>query len=165
MEALIPNPVDMVIQVAIFFATYFVLRTFVFGPYLELLDKRFAKTEGLKQKAQAQLNEAEHTKEKYLKFISAERKKIHEWVEGERQKIATEEKKIITEARDQVSAELDSKRANLSEQVGSIRGQLMKEVPEFASQIASKLVGKTITINSVSLEHSEKKTLERALRT
>lgn len=146
MEGLLPDS-TLFVQLGLFFATYFVLKHLVFIPYLDLLEERKAKTEGLRQKAAANRERAAELKKKYLEFMTEKRKTITHWLEDERRKIQDEERSIIQEARVEVSGQLDTLRAEIDREKTAVTLELMKEVPTFASQVASKLAGKEIKVS------------------
>jgi F0F1-type ATP synthase membrane subunit b/b' len=142
---LVPD-ITLLVQLGIFFATYFVLKTLVFKPYLELLNERKARTTGLKEQADRDRQQAEKLEVDYDTFIKAERKKVTAWTDDERKKISDEERGIVQAARDAVGKELEDLRVKIQTDTERARKELLPLVTEYSSQIASKLVGHKISV-------------------
>lgn len=150
---LIPN-FTFFIQLGIFFGCYFMLNKFVFGPYLALLERRRAKTTGLKEKAIADRQRAEKLRIDYENFLKSERKNLVAFMDDERKKMAEEEKGIIQEARLTVGKSLQVLRERLKQDVAKSREDLAPLVSEYSSQIASKLLGRKVNVSGVSMERN-----------
>ena len=151
----------LIIQAGIFLLSYGVLRKLVFGPYGQLLKERERKTTLLKQVAQRQMHEAVKTQERYEEFIKAERRKIQRWVEEERKQVSEEEKRIVQSAREGANAKLAALRVRLAQEVVETRKALLPKTAEFASQLASAILGRNVTVSSKT--GSEKGREEAAL--
>lgn len=160
---LIPNS-TLLIQVVIFFACYFVLKALVFKPYLELLKVRAEKTIGLETRANEAVAEAAALKTKYEEHLQVERKKVQAWVEEERRKISEEERKIIQEGRDVASKELDVIRSNSQAELEKAKKELAPLVSEYASAIASKLLGRKVQVSAGDFLSKSSSRSEQAVR-
>jgi F0F1-type ATP synthase membrane subunit b/b' len=136
------------VQLGIFFATWFVLRTFVFVPYLKLLKVRREKTVGLKEKAHHTKDLAAKLQAEYEAFMTTERKKINSWMDQERSKISDEERNIVNAARDTVAEEMQAVREKIQADTDQVRRDLLPLAADFSSQIASKLVGHKVNITA-----------------
>ena len=146
---LVPD-MTLFIQLAIFLASYFVLRSLLFRPYIELLHERREKTLGMKEKAQSDQASAEKHKAEYEEFMRVERKKIAEFTEAERRKIGDEEKKIIDAARAAAAKQQQAVSATLAAEYEKTRAELKGRVPEYASLLASKILGKKVQVGAAS---------------
>jgi F0F1-type ATP synthase membrane subunit b/b' len=142
----------MLIQLAIFFACYWVLRILVFKPYLELLKLRKAKTVGLKENAVAAQARADKLHQEYEAFMTQERKKAAVWTEEARVQVTEEERRIVQEARNRAAQEIDSLNASIERQVALARVELLPQVGEYSSHIATKLVGRKMDATHFSRE-------------
>ena len=145
----------LLLQMAIFFACYFVLRFLVFKPYLALLRARKAKTVGLREQAAGDRQRAEQLQEQYDAFIKAERKKLSTWTEEERKRVNDEERKIVQDARDAVGNELQTLRTKIQSDYDRARKELLPLISEYSSQIVSKLTGKKVTVSASYSPSSE----------
>lgn len=156
---LMPNW-TLFIQLGLFFICYFVMNKFVFTPYLELLDARRAKTSGLKEKAAQDRERADKLKVDYEEFMKSERKKVGSWLDDERKKVSDHERNELTKARNDASAELKKRREQIQAETDKIRRDLAPLVSEYSSQIASKLVGRKVSVSVSALGNKKAATAE-----
>lgn len=159
---LIPD-YTLFIQLAIFLATYLVLRTFVLKPYGELIEKRHERTTGLREAAEKNRQEAERLREEYERFMIEERRKVAHWVEQQRHKTAEEEKAILADARAATGAEIDSVRGRVLTEVEAAQEALTAKVPEFASLMASRVLGYAVHVKEAAPIHKKKVTIEETV--
>lgn len=145
---LIPN-YTVIIQLAIFLATFGVLRFFVFRPYLALLHRRQEKTEGLMAMAAAAREKSEKLRLEYEIFMREERKKLGTWMEEERKKIAEDERRVLQQARNSVGEELQALRKNIQAEISRVERQFSDQVPEYASLVVSKLLGHQVATSLI----------------
>ncbi len=138
--SLVPNW-TLFIQMAIFLASWVTLHFLVFRPYLALIIRRHEKGAGLKEKAASMTERAKALRDQYEIRLKEIRNRISLWVEGERKKIAEEEKGVIQKARDAASSDILASRNAMNVAVGNARKELLPKIEEYSSQIVSKLVG------------------------
>lgn len=155
-ELLTPN-YTLFIQLGLFFICYFFLKTFVFDPYVSLIETRHARTIGLKEKALEDKEKAEKFKQQYESFMKEERKKVGAWLDNERKQIADQEREVVQKARMETSNKLKTVRADVSSETERTRRELSPLVSEYSSQIASKILGRKVKVSASSTE--EKKTV------
>lgn len=146
MSAEISVDKTILIQAGIFVACYGVLRLLVFGPYLKLLEARHARSTELKSDAERRAADAEKLKEQYETLMLSERRKVQRWVDNERRKVADEERAVIQRARDGSTEMLRNFRLQLTRQTVDARKALLPKVYEFASQLASAILGKKVVV-------------------
>jgi F0F1-type ATP synthase membrane subunit b/b' len=132
----------------VFFAAFGVLNRFVFGPYLQVVKARNARTTELKAKTAHQKEEADKLQSEYETFMRAQRKDVAHWLEEEKKKVADEERTIIEEARNKVATHLAATRKQADEQYDIARKELLPLVGEYSSKIVAKLTGKKVTISA-----------------
>jgi len=96
----------LAIQLGMFFVCYFVLKHFVFNPYLNLLELREAKTHGLDAKAVEAEKKAVELEQTLDHRLKSERQKLNQWVDGQRKIIVEKERKTLQEAREQGQSKL-----------------------------------------------------------
>src|SRR5262245_7314670 len=109
-----PPDSTLFIQLGIFLASFVVLKFMVWDPYVKLIHLRHSKTEGLKEAAEKAKVDALTLKNEYEAFMKNERKRVSNWTEEERKKIQSQEKEIVSAARDEVARHLESVRAKIN---------------------------------------------------
>ena len=144
------DPKQIAVQFGLFGASYAVLKTVLFNPYVELLHLRKEKSTALKEKIAAARVRIAHLKEEYDGFLKGERKKISTWQDSERQKVAEEERAIIEKARNQVADQLSKSRKEVDDQVALARKELLPLVSDYSGRIVSKLTGKQISATAAA---------------
>lgn len=143
---IIPN-ITLLIQLGIFFATYFVLSFFVFKPYLKLFKIREEKTSGLMNRARDARVEADRLKNEYENFMQQERKRTATWADEMRRDIAKEERQILNHARREANEALNLVRQGIQQDVEKANTELSPMITEFSSEIASHLLGYEVTVS------------------
>lgn len=152
MEGLVLNKqfgIEFVIQLAIFLSSFAVMKFLVFNPLMELIHIREHKTHGLKHEADEAGKKVLKLKLDYEAFIKEEHKKTSLWLDEEKKKVAQEETKIVQTARDEAALKLEQLRKQIDTEAAKARNDLSPMIADFASRIASKLVGKTVNISGV----------------
>lgn len=147
----IPNW-TILLQLGLFFISFYFLNTFLFKPYLALLDARKAKTSGLKEKAIHDKAQAEKLQHSYEAFMRGERQRLSKWTEEERKKISEAERHEVQRARNEASEVLKKARVELQGAVAKARTELNPMVAEYSSQIASKVLGRKINISGSQVD-------------
>lgn len=154
-----PPDFTLFIQLAIFLASFVVLKFMVWDPYVKLIHLRHSKTEGLKEAAEKAKVEALQLKNEYEAFMKNERKSVSNWTEEERKKIQDQEKEIVSGARDEVAKQLETTRAKINAETVAARKELEPLIADFSSRIVSKLIGHNV---NVPFSAPEKKKEQRA---
>lgn len=142
------------IQLALFLASYAVLKYLVFNPMMQLIELRRSKTTGLVDTSHAQKQKALELQNQYQTFMASERKKVTNWLETERKKVDDEARQTIQVARDQATKELQRQRLEIRTHVAAAHEKLMPLVAEFSGQIASKLLSRPVTVSEKILKES-----------
>lgn len=132
------------IQLGIFFAAFFILKTLVFRPVMELFDAREAATTGAKQDA---LRMEEEAAQKRAHF-EGELRKVKASAGEDRERLRTEAQKLAREltdkARFEATAAQKSAKVRLDGEASGVRERVMRDVPQLAREIASKLLGRSV---------------------
>jgi F-type H+-transporting ATPase subunit b len=139
--------IEFAIQLALFLSSFLIMKLLVFKPMLELIHIREHKTHGLKEEAEEAQQKVAKLKTDYETFIKAEHRKTALQMDEEKKKVAQEESKIVQAARDEAAHKLDGLRKQINVDAEKVRGELSPLVSDFASRIASKLVGKPVKIS------------------
>jgi F-type H+-transporting ATPase subunit b len=133
------------VQLGIFFAAFFILKTLVFGPVLEVFAEREKSIGGAKQEAaklEAEAAEKRAHFEGELRKVRASASEERERLRGEAQKLARE---LTDGARREATSSQKSAKDQLDREVGAVREQALREVPVLAKQIATKLLGRSVS--------------------
>lgn len=140
------------IQVALFFASYFVLSALVYKPYLALLKARREQTIGLIEQAELDKAKAETLRIEYEALMKAERKKIAAWSDEERKKVQDEERAQTQAARDIAAKASEAAREVRDKEKKSAIKSLESSVNEFSSAIVSKMLGRKVQVTGAATE-------------
>jgi F-type H+-transporting ATPase subunit b len=133
------------IQVAIFFAAFFILKSLVFRPVMELFDARKGAIEGAKLEAQRMEEDAAEKRAHFegeLRKVSAAAGQERDKQRSEAQKLARE---LTEQARQQAQQVQESARGRLETEAATARERSLAEVPVLARQIAAKLLGRSLS--------------------
>lgn len=122
-----------------FLLVYAFLSNVVIKPYVALVQKRDALTQGTKDTAVGMRVEAERVVAEYESSMQSARVEAAELREGLRREGQEEEARLVSDARAEVSRRMASSRAALAEQVGAARAQLDRRAEELAEEIAGRV--------------------------
>ncbi len=142
------------IQVALFFASYFVLSALVYKPYLALLKARREQTVGLLEQAELDKAHAETLRVEYEALMKVERKKIASWADDERKKVQDEERLQTQLARDTAAKASEASREVRDKEKKSALKSLESSVNEFSSAIVSKMLGRKVQVTGAAIDKS-----------
>jgi F-type H+-transporting ATPase subunit b len=142
------SPIDLdgsfFIQLAIFFASFLILKGLVFRPVLELFDAREQAMEGARKQAAEMQQDSERKREQLESELRAVRQKAGEDRERRRTEAQKLARELMEKARRENAAMLSSARAQLEVQGTDARTRAQSEVPALARQIAEKLLGRSV---------------------
>jgi len=134
----------LLVYVAVFFALFFVLRTWVFRPMMELFDAREAAIDGAKKDARALEKEAEAK----LAAFEDEMAKVRAEVSAEREKMKNEARRVESDLIERVRKETGKLVADADAEMGReaarVRGEIATTAPALARQITEKLLGRGV---------------------
>ncbi len=135
---------SLLIQLAIFFIAFEMMRRLVFRPMIALFDAREASIDGAKREARRLEGEAEEK----LRAFETEMKKVRTEAGAERdvirQDAARLERELLNKAREDADAMMSEAEAKLDREASKIRADLKVNVPLLAGQIATKLLGREV---------------------
>ncbi len=140
---LIPDS-TLLIQMALFFVAFGLMNGLVFKPYLKLLALRRSRTSDLVKAAEKAKLRAQELQATVDGALRDERTKINSWMDDEKKKISEEERQLLVCARNTAASELETARATINEDVNQARQKLAPLVQEYASQIATRLLGRKV---------------------
>lgn len=133
---------SVILQLAIFFIAFELLRRLVFRPMIALFDAREQAIDGAKRDARSIEGEAEEK----LKAFEAEMKKVRAEAAAERDSIRQDaqrlERELLAKAREEADATLSAATEQMNKDATAIRADMKTSVPALAGQIAEKLLGR-----------------------
>ena len=130
------------LQIGLFFALFFLLRAWVFGPMMRLFDAREAAIDGAKRDAKS----IEADADRKLHEFEAEMKKVKIAASAEREALqkdaAALERDLLAKAREESGAVLAEASTKIAADAAKIREEMKASIPVLAGQIAEKLLGR-----------------------
>ena len=143
------SPIDLdgsfFVQLGIFIAAFFILRSLVFRPVLGLFDAREHAVQGSKQKAEQLEREAEQTRERFEAELRRVRQAANEERDRQRAQAQQLARELTERARRENTATLSSAKAQLELQAVDARKKASAEGPVLARQIAERLLGRSMS--------------------
>ena len=133
---------SLLIQLAIFFVAFELLRRLVFRPMIALFDAREQAIDGAKRDARSIEGEADEK----LKAFETEMKKVRAEAAAERDSIRQDaqrlERELLAKARTEADTMLAEATEKMAKDATSIRADMKTSIPALAGQIAEKLLGR-----------------------
>lgn len=133
-------PHGLIFQGVLFFAFYFILKNFLFAPYIKIFQEREEATAGKRNKVEQMRLESDRLLEQYTQSIedaraTAATERDALLLEGEEL-----EKGIVFKARQAAKESLEQEKEKITQQAQKARAGLNKEVPRLAEEIVGKFV-------------------------
>ncbi|MCX7808047.1 MAG: ATP synthase F0 subunit B [Deltaproteobacteria bacterium] len=139
--ALIDVDSTLIFQLVLFFVLFFILRAFLFRPFLELIDAREKAIHGVLGEAKALANQAEA---KAFQF-DQEMKKLRAELLLEREKLRQEtaalERDLIAQSKAEIEQMLQRADAELEQRKAEVRFELKKKMPQMVEAIVKRVIG------------------------
>lgn len=142
------SPIDLdlsfLVQLAIFAFAFFMLRSLVFKPVMDLFDAREAAIDGSRAEAERMEGDADDKREHFegeLRKVREEASRDRERLRNEAQKLARE---LTEKARRENTATLSSAKAQLDLEAKDARDKAIQEIPQLATAIAEKLLSRSL---------------------
>jgi len=135
---------SLFIQMGIFFVAFFILKSLVFKPALDLFDARNAAIEGAKLEAIQLEKDAVQKREHFeseLRKVATSANEDREKLRAEAQKLARE---LTEQARTEALAAQKAAQEQLDAQANAVRKKALADVPSIARELTSKLLGRTV---------------------
>ncbi len=142
---LIPNPVHLALQMAIFLVTLFGLNFLVFRPVLRLIEKRKSLTEGYRLEAEGLSQKTEGLIDQYENKMKAARE---DGLGAKAQLTKSGELKageILQASRQAVEASLEQHRHELQGEAKEAQLALRKYTRDLSEEMAQKILGRKVS--------------------
>ena len=139
-----PPDISFVVQIASFLVLWFGLKRLLFDPALRVLEDRDRRTVGERHVADGLRKTAALSAEDYERRMHEIRVKLAAGAEDSLNVIRTEERKILSDAREQASAQLTQLRDSLGRQASDARPALAAEAHALAGHMLERVIGRPV---------------------
>lgn len=126
----------------VFLFTLWALNRLLFKPLLNVLDQRRSLTIETREEASQKTQYREALLREYLEKIKEQKQKGYQLVEAVRKETLEERRKRIFEARSEAESLMNKARAEVNEEVESVKRELKRDAEEIAEIIADRVLGK-----------------------
>lgn len=126
----------------VFLFTLWALNKLLFKPLLNVLDQRRSLTVETREEASQKTEYREALLREYLEKVKQEKQKGYQLVEAVRKETMEERRKRIFEARSEAESLMNKTRAEVNEEVESVKQELKRDAEEMAEIIADRVLGK-----------------------
>jgi len=132
------------VQLIVFFIAFFLLRSLVFKPIMNLFEAREHAIEGTRLEARKMDIEAEEKRDSIVTRLQEARETANEQREKLRIEGQSQARELMSKAREQSEHLLAETRQRLDTEAESVRKEVSVLVPALARQIASKLLDREV---------------------
>ena len=139
-----PPDISFVVQIVSFLVLWFGLKRLLFDPAMSVLEERERRTVGERHAADGLRKTAELSAADYERRMHELRVRLAGDAEATLNGIRTEERKILSDAREQASGQLMQLRDRLGRQASDARPALASEAQSLAGQMLEHVIGRTI---------------------
>jgi len=139
-----PPDISFVVQILSFVVLWFGLKRLLFDPVQHVLEERERRTVGERHVAAELRKAADQSGADYERRMRELRVKLAGEAEETRNTIQGEERKILSDAREQASAQLMQLRERLGRQASEARPALASEAQTLAVQMVEHVIGRPV---------------------
>lgn len=139
-----PPDITFAIQVASFFILWLGLKRLLFDPVIHVLEAREARTTGLRAEAAGLRTAAEGAAREYAHRMHEIRSQLAAEAEQQRTATQSDERQLITAARQQASTELLQVREQLHREAEAARASLAAEAQDLAVRMLERVSGRKL---------------------
>ncbi len=132
------------INIGLWIFLFVALRGLLWAPMIKLISAREAGMQGSRDKAGSLQTDAKGIKAEYDQALKGAREQASLAKDKLRADGKKKEAEILAAARETTQATLDTQRANLRSQSETLRSEIRASVPQIASEIASKVLGREV---------------------
>ena len=139
-SAAIDFDATLVIQMGLFLLLFVVLKPLLFTPFMKAMDERHQGLEGSREDADEFESRAERALNEYEKKMRDARREATEVRESLRTQGQAEFQDLIGEAREEISAKIETERQSVASQREEALTQLQGRADELANTIVGKML-------------------------
>jgi F-type H+-transporting ATPase subunit b len=140
-----PPDITFVIQIVSFLVLWFGLKRLLFDPMVQLLEERDRRTTGARAEAQGLNAAAESSRAEYERRLLDVRHALLADAETARHATASEEQRVLSEARREAGVRLAQLRESLGRQAEGARPALAGEARHIAARMLERVAGRALT--------------------
>ncbi len=132
------------IQIIFFLLLWFLLNKLLFKPFLELLEERERKTEGVKDETASLVDEGEHLKAEYERGIASARDEgqaVKETILNEARQVR---EGLLAQAREEAGSLLQTAREEVQREMQREKELSSREAGVIAHEMAEKILGRRV---------------------
>ena len=141
---LFPNPLHVLLNLAIFLALVWPTKRFLLDPLLGLLEARERKTVGALAEAESLLREAAESRERFEAQLAG----VHARAEARRAEILgegeTEARELIQAARDDAANTVEQIQGTIRSELVDARRSLRTDAASLANEAAGRILGRAL---------------------
>ncbi|MFQ5666776.1 MAG: ATP synthase F0 subunit B [Candidatus Binatia bacterium] len=137
-----PPDISFVIQIFSFLVLWFGLKRLLFDPVLQVLEERQARTVGTRRAAAAARATAEQSQAACERRLHEVRLALSAEMEAARAATQNAERELLSQVRDQASAQLMQLRASLARELDAVRPAVASAADALAARMLGQVMGK-----------------------
>jgi F-type H+-transporting ATPase subunit b len=133
------------VQLAIFFAAFFILKSLVFNPMMKLFDARDEAIDGARREAREMSREAREKSQSFedeMRIVRREAGDDRDKLRAEGQRL---EREMLEKVRAETSTVLAAAEKKMNAEGDKVRAEIKTQVPVLAKQIATQLLGREVS--------------------
>jgi len=130
--------------IALFLLFVFVMNRLLFRPIGRVLDERQALTEGATNEARAAARRYQAKLAQYEETIRQTRAESYRRLEQERARALEERRRLIEDAKQKATVEIDQAKSEIGQQAEAARVSLEAESRQIADRISRTVLGRTV---------------------
>lgn len=138
--------INFIINLTVFIIVWRVLAGSLFSAFSNTFEKRREMVDGQKKSAAELRLKSEELAREYEFRISTEKAEIKKTIETVITETEANQRKYIQSAREVAAAELEEARKRISEEAEKVREKLKKDVPSIAVKMASRVIGRELSL-------------------
>ena len=145
MELIIPQTIEMAVNVVAFIVLFIVMAKFAFPPITKMLDERANKIRESLDKAEETRVEAERLLDEYKVQMAEARAEATQVIEQGRKVAESMKTEILAKAREEAEGEKVKALAAIKAEKEAAMAELKGEVADLSVAVAGKILGSSIT--------------------
>ena len=145
MDIIIPQTVEVVVNVVAFLVLFVLLAKFAFPPITKVLDERANKIRESLEKAEGTRVEAERLLDEYKQQMAEARAEATQVIEQGRKVAESMKTEILAKAKEEAEAEKVKAIEAIKAEKAAAVGELQQQVADLSVAVAGKIIGSSLT--------------------
>lgn len=143
--SIFPDPVELLILIAIFVALIFPANKLLFAPLLGVLEERDKRIEGARGRAREIDADADRVFGEYEAAVTDARRLADENRRGQLDEARREQSRVTTSARGDAEVEVQRARAGVALALDQARSEVRSQAQQLAREAASRVLGRSLS--------------------